>query len=64
MTDKEARLLAKIAKLAARREYHVWRLGDVDRQINEATRLLADERGVCFLRPEVVLIEAKAGVPK
>lgn len=57
MTDKEARLLAKIGKLGARRGYHAWRLGDIDRQINEAVRLLAVERGVVFLRPDVVLKE-------
>lgn len=59
MSDKEARLLAKIAKLAARRAYHVWKLGDIDRQINEETKKLAAERGIIFLRPDAIMQELK-----
>lgn len=51
---KEERLLAKLAKLYARRAYHAWRLGDVDAQIKVAIRELAKERGVVFLRSEQV----------
>lgn len=58
MTDKEARLLAKIGKIAARRAYHVWKLGDIDRQISEETKKLAAERGVVFLRVENAVKEA------
>lgn len=54
---KEERLLKKLRALHGRREYHAWRLGDVDRQITEATRALAAVRGVVFLRNESVLQE-------
>jgi hypothetical protein len=57
---KEQRLLAKLGKLKRRRDYHVWWLGDVDRQIGLAVRALADVRRVSFLRVDDVLREVGA----
>ena len=55
--EREHRLLAKLAKLHARRDYHAWRLGDIDSQIKRATNDLAGLRGVAFMRPETVKLE-------
>lgn len=53
----EDKLLARLKKLHQRRDYHAWRLNEIDSQIRRDTNALASLRGVAFMRPETVKLE-------
>lgn len=56
-SKNDERLFQKLVKLEGRRDYHAWRLRDVERQMSEARKKLAAERGVGFIRPESITAE-------
>ena len=53
-TDKEQMILARLSSLFGRRDLAAANLAALDAKIDAETKKLARERGVIFMRPNVV----------